>query len=200
MRAPDVDADRSPIIVTVSRLAELYKGHDVMMRAMPLVRARVAQARWIVIGDGPLRPFLAGLASAWGLGAAVEFTGRLPEGERDAWLNRAAVFAMPSRLPVGGGGEGFGIASLEAAARGVPAVAGSVGGAPDAVVDQQTGLLVDPVDHLEVADAVVRLLTDAQLARRMRREALVHAAHHRWETVGSRVKQLLSQLLEAGGA
>ena len=75
---------------------------------------------------------------------------------------------MPSRLPAGGfAGEGFGIVYLEAGAYGKPVVAGNVGGAVDAVLDGETGLLVDPTDALEVADAITRLLLDEQLATRL---------------------------------
>ena len=71
---------------------------------------------------------------------------------------------MPSRLPPDGGGEGFGIVYLEAAAHGLPVVAGNVAGARDAVADGETGLLVDPTDPLAVADAATSLLLDPETA------------------------------------
>ena len=119
-----------PTVVTVARLRDCYKGHDVLMRAMPLIRARVPDAQWIVIGDGPLRPELEREAAAPWPRRLRRFTGEVADAERDEWLDRAHVFAMPSRLRAGGGGgEGFGIVYLEAGAHGLPVVAGNVGGA-----------------------------------------------------------------------
>ena len=81
---------------------------------------------------------------------------------------RAQLLAMPSRLPAGGfAGEGFGIVYLEAGAYGKPVVAGNVGGALDAVRDGETGLLVDPLDPLAVAEAIATLLSDRELAGRL---------------------------------
>ena len=116
---------------------------------------------WTVVGEGSLRPRLEALAAQYGVEAQVRFLGDLSDEERDRWYRSAHVFVMPSRLPPEGGGEGFGIVYLEAAAHGLPVVAGNVAGARDAVVDGETGLLVDPTDHLEVAAAA-----DAPAARR----------------------------------
>src|SRR4051812_20368493 len=88
-------AARRPTIVTVARLRERYKGHDVMLRALPLIRARVPDVEWVVVGDGPLRPELEALAAAYGVTDVVRFAGIVPDAERDAWLERAHVFAMP---------------------------------------------------------------------------------------------------------
>ncbi len=78
---------------------------------------------------------------------AIRFLGSVSDEERNLWLRRAHLLAMPSRLPAGGfAGEGFGIAYLEAGAYGKPVVAGNVGGALDSVSDGESGLLVDPTD------------------------------------------------------
>jgi glycosyltransferase involved in cell wall biosynthesis len=99
---------------------------------------------------------------------------------------------MPSRLrPGGSGGEGFGIVYLEAGAHGLPCVGGNVAGALDAVVDGETGELVDPRDHLAVAEAVSGLLLDSERARRMGEAAARHAAELAWPAVGERVEQLM---------
>ena len=89
-----------------------------------------AGVRWVVIGDGPLRAELEDLTRAGGVADITVYAGAVPDAERDEWLDRASVFVMPSRPPEGGrGGEGFGIAYLEAATTSSPAVAGNVGGA-----------------------------------------------------------------------
>jgi phosphatidylinositol alpha-1,6-mannosyltransferase len=188
------DAPRRPVILTVARLEDRYKGTDTLIRALPLVRARVADAQLAVVGDGELRPWLERLACANRVRDAVHFAGDVPDSERDGWFARSAVFAMPSRLPAGGqGGEGFGIVYLEASARGVPVVAGNVGGAVDAVRHDVTGLLVDPQDHVAVADALARLLGDAALHRRMSEAAPEWARRFAWAQVAARVREILAR-------
>jgi phosphatidylinositol alpha-1,6-mannosyltransferase len=188
-----------PTLVTVSRLAAPYKGHDVLLRALPAVRAQVPDVRWVVIGDGPLRSELESGAQAARLGEGVRFLGAVSDAERDSWLARADVFAMPSRLPGGGlAGEGFGIAYMEAAAHGTPALAGNVGGAVDAVLDGETGLLVDPNDARAVAEALVRLLTDRELARRLGASAAARAQGYAWPVIAGRVEALLMELVQRG--
>jgi phosphatidylinositol alpha-1,6-mannosyltransferase len=183
-----------PTILTIARLGERYKGHDTLVRAMPLIRARVPDAQWIVVGDGPLRPQLEGLADAHGLNGHVRFVGQVTDAERDTWLDRAHVFAMPSRLRSGGsGGEGFGIAYLEAGAHGLPVVAGNVAGALDSVVNGKTGLLVDASDHVAVADAVSELLLDPEWASALGRAGAARARRFAWPTIAGRVEELLLQ-------
>jgi phosphatidylinositol alpha-1,6-mannosyltransferase len=115
--------------------------------------------------------------------------------ERDAWLERAHLFAMPSRVPGGGlGGEGFGIVYLEASWRGLPVVAGNVGGAVDAVVDGETGLLVDANDPVDVADAVTRLLVDQQLSHKLGEQGATRAREFAWPIITRRVEDLLLSL------
>ena len=118
----------------------------------------------------------------------MRFLGAVSDAERDTWLRRADLLAMPSRLPgAGRAGEGFGIVYLEAGAYGKPVVAGNVGGALDAVRDGETGLLVDPADAHAVAEAIARLLLDPDLARRLGaggRTARAQALPGRWSVRG----------------
>ncbi len=194
-----LEAER-PTVVTVARIEERYKGHDVMVRAFALVLAQVPDAQWVVIGDGSLRPGLEALARSYGIAGSVRFLGAVGDEQRNEWLRRAKLLAMPSRLPAGGfAGEGFGIAYLEAGAYGKPVVAGNVGGAPDAVLDGETGLLVDPLDPLAVAGAITRLLRDGELARRLGAAGRIRAQEHAWPRVAARVQQLLLELAAAGG-
>ncbi len=100
---------------------------------------------------------------------------------------------MPSRLERGGAGEGFGIVYTEAGARGLPVVAGNAGGALDAVLDGETGLLVDAVDPAAVAGALTALLSDRARARKMGRAGWEHARSLAWPNVVARVEAVLDE-------
>ncbi len=185
-----------PTILTIARLKDSYKGHDLLIRALPQVREKVPDVEWIVIGDGPLRASLEELAGAVGVADCVRFLGSVSDELRDRWLRRADVFAMPSRQPGEGlAGEGFGIVYLEAAAHGKPVVAGNVAGALDAVVDGQTGLLVDPTDPDAVAGAITRLLLDRELAQRLGAAGAQRARSFAWPAIAERVEAVLFEAL-----
>jgi phosphatidyl-myo-inositol dimannoside synthase len=189
-----------PTFVTVARIQERYKGHDVLVRALALLRAKLPTAQWVVIGDGSLRAGIEAMASAYGVADSCRFLGTVSDAERDAWLRRARLLAMPSRLPARGrAGEGFGIAYLEAAAYGKPVVAGNVGGALDAVVDGETGLLVDPGEPVAVAEAIGALLLDDGLAARLGAAGRERAERHSWPEICRRVEDSMRELLGSGG-
>lgn len=190
--------ERAPLIVSVARLEDRYKGFDVLVRALPLIRSRVPDATMTFVGDGPLRSSLEALARAGGCGEALRCAGAVSDAERDALLSAATVFAMPSRLPARSGGEGFGIVYLEAGAHGTPVVAGNVGGALDAVVDGQTGVLVDPEDHVALADAICGLLLDRERATRLGDGGREWAERFAWPLVVRKVEDVLIGVAERG--
>jgi phosphatidylinositol alpha-1,6-mannosyltransferase len=196
---PGVDAvvapERDPAsrrVLVIARLDDHYKGHDVLIRAVPLVRSRVPGVVVDIVGDGHLRSWLEGLVAQSGVADSVVFHGAVDDGTRDALLASARVFCLPSRLEAdGSGGEGFGIVFLEAAAYGVPVVAGAAGGTLDAVANGVTGLLVDPTDHVAVADALVRLLTDDELNERCGRAGRARVIEFSWAAQGRAAEALL---------
>jgi phosphatidyl-myo-inositol dimannoside synthase len=192
--AAEMRADR-PTIITVARLRERYKGHDVLIRALPIIRGAVPTVQWVVVGDGPERASYESEVRARGLDDSVTFVGVVDARERDAWLDRGHVFAMPSRLADDGGGEGFGIVYLEAGAHGLPVIAGDVAGARDAVIDGETGRLVDPTDHRKVAEAAIELLTNHDLSRQMGRAGQRNARDLAWPRIAIRVEQVLLELV-----
>jgi phosphatidyl-myo-inositol dimannoside synthase len=169
-----------------------------VLRALPAVRERVPEIAWVIVGDGPRRAALERLAAELGVADAVRFTGAVDAHERDRCLDRAHAFVMPSRVPDGGvGGEGFGIAFVEAGAHGLPVLAGDRGGAVDAVRDGQTGLLVDAADPRAVAGGIVRLLTEPGLAARLGAAGAARARELAWPRVAARVEDLLLELRAA---
>ena len=152
-----------PLVVSVARLLP-HKGIDTAIAAMARVRAHVPDALYLVVGDGPDRERLASLAAA--AGSSVRLLGRLDDDERDAAIAAADAFAMLSR-DAPPAVEGFGLVALEAAALGVPVVAGDSGGVRDALLDGAIGTLVSPLDHDAAATALIALLRDRDRARRL---------------------------------
>jgi phosphatidylinositol alpha-1,6-mannosyltransferase len=185
-------ADR-PTVVCVSRLVP-RKGQDVLVRALPEIRRRVSDAALLVVGGGPDMPRLQRLVAEHGVGADVVFTGTVPWQELPAHYAAGQVFAMPCRTRRAGlDVEGLGIVYLEASATGLPVVAGASGGAPDAVLEGQTGYVVDGRSVAAVADRVAGLLADPEAARLMGRlgRAWVETEWH-WDVQATRLRRALT--------
>lgn len=138
------------------------KGLDVLMEAFALVAAKRADAIMVLAGDGPLRQELERQAERLRISAQVRFTGYLPDAALDENLRTASMVVVPSRWR-----EGFGMVALEAALRGCPVVATRRGGLPEIVEDNVTGLLVDSEDPVGLAQAILRLTDDNELALRL---------------------------------
>ncbi len=186
---PELRRPGRPILVSVSRLEDHYKGHDVVLEAMPEIMRRVPHVMWEIVGDGRLRKALEERADQLQLGGVVRFLGALDDASRDTLLSSASVFVLPSRIPDDGlGGEGFGITYIEAASRGLPVVAAAEGGALDAVADGFSGLLVNPRDPSAVASAVSDLLCDEELRLAMAKEAVAWAQNFSWDEVTHRAR------------
>jgi phosphatidylinositol alpha-1,6-mannosyltransferase len=160
----------APVVASVSRLVP-RKGMDVLIEAANRLAPSYPDLVVAIGGDGRERHQLERLAADSLVDVRV--LGRVSDDDRAALLGAADVFVMACRNRWGGlEQEGFGIVFLEAAAFGVPQVAGDSGGAPEAVLDGVTGLVVDdPSDPGAVAEAIRTLLADPPLRRRMGRAA-----------------------------
>ncbi|MFG3548581.1 glycosyltransferase family 4 protein [Streptomyces sp. NPDC047725] len=181
-----------PVVVCVSRLVP-RKGQDTLIRAMPRILAAEPDAVLLIVGGGPYDKELRRLAHDTGVAASVRFTGSVPWAELPAHYGAGDVFAMPCRTRRGGlDVEGLGIVYLEASATGLPVVAGDSGGAPDAVLDGETGWVVRGGDADETADRVTTLLADPELRRRMgeRGRAWVEEKW-RWDLLAENLRTLL---------
>ena len=156
-----------PVVVCVSRLVP-RKGQDVLVRALPAIRRRVPGAALLLVGGGPYRGRLTRLAEQAGVAEHVVFTGSVPWADLPAHYAAGDVFAMPCRTHGRGlDVEALGIVFLEAAACGLPVVAGRSGGSPETVRAGETGTLVDGRDVQEVATAVADLLADPEQAAKL---------------------------------
>lgn len=145
------------VIFTLCRLAasERYKGYDLILEALPAIRALVPEVHYVIGGTGDDLPRLRALIRARGLEAHVTLAGFIPVEELPDYYRLCDVFAMPST------GEGFGIVFLEAMASGKPVLAGNRDGSTDALDDGRLGVLVNPLEANEIATALVRILQGA---------------------------------------
>lgn len=213
---PGVDADRfspavsgdpirerfglagRPVIVCVSRLVP-RKGQDTLIRAMSDVRRRVPGAVLLLAGDGPDRERLANLALEAQPGAVI-LAGQVSPEELPATYAAGDVFAMPCRSRFGGlEVEGLGIVFLEAAACGIPVVAGRSGGSDEAVADGETGELVEGTEPKAVALAIVRLFEDRRRAAAMGTAGRARVeSEFTWKPQGERLAGILSRAARLG--
>jgi phosphatidyl-myo-inositol dimannoside synthase len=156
-----------PVVVCVSRLVK-RKGQDTLLRAWPEVTKRVPDAALLIVGAGPQSAALHDLSERTGVTASVRFTGPVPQAELPAHYAAGDVFSMPCRTRRRGlDVEGLGIVYLEASAAGLPVVGGDSGGAPDAILEGETGYVVGGRDVGGLAERLVTLLNDPAGAKAM---------------------------------
>ncbi len=153
-------------IVTVGRL-EAYKGVDTGLRALARLRREGLDVQYAIVGGGKGREALRRLAQELGIADAVRFVGPVSDADLPAVYNAGSVYLGASRRADGKRVEGFGLALVEASASGLPVIAGRSGGLAEAVVEGETGLVVDPDDVDDVTAALRRVLTDDLFARRL---------------------------------
>lgn len=181
------------VIVSVGRLVH-RKGQDKLIEAMPDILKRFPNAVLLLVGQGPIKSMLEKLIRHYGLENNVIFTGRIQFDDLPNHIQLGEIFAMPCRdrffgLEV----EGLGIVYLEASACGIPVIVGKSGGAPDAVINNKTGLIVDGRNTSEIAEAVCKLLSDKELARKMGDEGRKWIVENwRWEIWSNKFNKLLN--------
>ena len=157
------------LVLMVGRLAQIHKGFDTAILALRDVLRAVPDTSLVIAGPGDPAP-LATLARTNGVAEHVLFAGPVPRFELNMLFSACDLFLLPSR-EIKGTAEGFGVVFLEAALAGKAVVGGRSGGVAEAVLDGETGLLVDGSVPGEVASAVVRLLSDPVLAGRLGQRA-----------------------------
>ncbi len=181
------------VIVSVGRLVH-RKGQDTLIEALPEILHEVPDAHILFVGEGPHKEYLVKRARALGVTAAITFIGRIQYAELPRYICVGDIFAMPSRSRLAGlEVEGLGIVYLEASACGLAVIGGLSGGAPDAVLQGETGIAVDGTSAKEVARAAVELLTNPARAQLMGAQGRNWIENEwRWEIWSERFKQLLT--------
>ncbi len=179
----------APLLVTVARLVP-HKGIDVALAAMAALSGTHPTLRYLVVGDGEDAARLAGRAQALGVADRVMFAGTLSDADIAEAYATATIYVGLSRIDAEINAEGFGIAFVEAAASGIPVVAGDSGGVRTAVRDGETGVIVDPLDVGAAAAAIDQLLRDPQRRRDIGRAGRRAAEEYfNWERVARDVRE-----------
>ena len=154
-----------PSIMAVGRLIE-KKGFTDLIRACEVVRKRGREFRCQIIGEGPLEEPLRAQIDNGGWPGQVEIAGPRPQSEVRARLAGATLFVLPCIAESSGAMDNLPTVIMEAMAAGLPVVSTQIGGIPEMVVENETGLLVSPNDPSALADAIEKLLVDPALAKK----------------------------------
>jgi glycosyltransferase involved in cell wall biosynthesis len=181
--APGGQRSASPLVVAVGRLVPV-KRFDALLRALAPLKAEHPDLEAVIIGEGYERPALEGLRDELGATDWIRLPGRVGDDELVDWYRRAWVVAGSSQR------EGWGMTLTEAAACGTPAVATNIAGHADAVVDGESGLLVDDVADLSAA--LGRVLGDEVLRSRLSKGALERARWFTWDATARRALEALA--------
>lgn len=155
------------IIVSVGRLVH-RKGQDFLIGALPEISKVIPDVHLLLVGEGPYRAELEKMAEKLSVRHLITFIGRVQYSELPEYICAGDIFAMPSRSRLAGlEVEGLGIVYLEASACGLPVIGGLSGGAPDAVLEGETGFSVDGKSSEAIAAAAIHLLSNPEYAEKL---------------------------------
>lgn len=189
----ELGLENQSVIISVGRLVH-RKGQDKLIVALPKIKAMVPNVHLVLVGIGPHQKYLEKLAQKLQISDCITFIGRINYAELPRYICLGDIFAMPSRSRFFGlEVEGLGIVYLEASACGLPVVGGMSGGAPDAVLAGETGVVVDGTNPDEIATACIELLNNPELCALMGsngREWIIE--NWRWEIWATRYAALLA--------
>lgn len=181
------------VLLTIGRLVK-RKNHEAVINALSFVRSRIPEVRYLIAGEGPYESDLKKLVRRKQLEGCVIFLGSYPQERLNRLYNTCDLFIMPN-TQVGSSVEGFGIVFLEANACRRPVIAGRSGGAIDAVVDGETGFLVDPNDEKQLGNTMLRLLSDSDLARTLGQKGFERVvSQFSWNSIVSRMQVIIEEM------
>lgn len=166
--------EEPPLFLSVGRLIE-KKGFTHLVEACRILGGEGVAARYLIIGEGPERDALLAQSRATGLEGQIELAGALPQEAVLAAMRRATAIVLPCVISASGDRDGLPTVLLEALAAGLPAISTTTTGIPEIIDHGRTGLLVPPADPPRLARAMREILTDPELAARLRREGRAKA-------------------------
>lgn len=182
-------------ILFVGRLVA-RKGLGYLLKALPAIQAQIP-VHLHVVGDGDQAAAWKALARELRISAQVTFHGAVSKEELERHYANADVFVLPAIIDERGDTEGLGVVLVEALSFMTPVVASSVGGIPDVIKDEQTGLLVPEKDPAALAAAVLRLLHDRELAQRLTEAGLAHAREYfDWQRITAELLRIYRDVID----
>jgi phosphatidyl-myo-inositol dimannoside synthase len=185
--------DNRSVVLTVGRLQQ-RKGHDMLIRALPAILARIPNVLYAIVGEGREQESLGQLARQCGVLPHVQFLGNLCDAELRHCYQQCDLFALPNR-EIDGDIEGFGMVLVEAQSCGKPVVAGRSGGTSETMCEGTTGELVACESPAPLAKTLARLLLDEQRREEMGRHARRWVVEQfDWEKLASRARDLFKSL------
>lgn len=178
-----------PTICTAARLVP-YKHIDDLIRAFALVKSSIHNAQLIIMGDGPQRQTLEILTTKLGVTASVQFSGGLNHQEVLTNMKRSHVFSLPSSV------EGFGLASIEAAACGLPYVSADIPATREITREAMGGYLYPVGDYQTLAEKIITLLTNDKIYETKKQESLKLAQSYDWRKIITETESVYFSTLE----
>lgn len=177
------------VLLTVGRLVK-RKGADMVLAALAAIKDKIPDLRYIIVGRGAEEKYLQDLIVRHSLESHVRLLTDVTEEEKAVWFWRSDAFIMPARN-IEGDFEGFGIVYLEAGAYGKPVIAGRSGGVRDAVRDGLNGVQVDEENPEAIAEAIMTLYNDRELAKRLGQQGRERSRDFAWSKQIVRIYTLL---------
>ena len=168
-----------------------YKGPDVLIRAMSEISKKVPDTKLVFVGRGRMKEELEKLCKNTGVERNVKFAGFVEESLKPLYYKAADVFVLPSMMIT----ESFGIVNLEAMACGVPIVASKIGGVPDVVKDGENGLLAPPKNSEALAEAIIYLLENEEVRRKMGKNGRKKVENYSWDEIANKTERLYELIL-----
>lgn len=181
------------VLLSIARLEE-YKGIDNILRAMTLVLRRIPDAVYLIGGCGMEEESLKNLAKELRLGDSAIFLGQVSTEDLPVYYGLCDVFILANRQTSEGVVDGFGMVFIEAGSFGKPVIGGNAGGVPEAILDGQTGILVNGEDVDGIAGAILRLLEKPELAKKLGENGRQRALEFGWDRVAVKFQKACLEL------
>jgi len=177
------------VLLSISRM-EPRKNHARVLKAVAELRSLGLPVVYVAASDGEEKPVLQQLANDLGIAEHVHFPGYIDDRERGLYFSAADIHVQPS-IQSGSMIEGYGIVFIEAAAAGLPSIAGDIGGQEEAVLDGETGFVVDGTDQKQLIYTIKNLAQSPGLRKQMGEAGRVWAGKNNWEQIAEQIELLL---------
>ena len=185
---------QNEFILFVGRLAE-KKGIEYMIKAMPIVLRQLPKSKLAIVGDGPEMGKLKNLVKELNIENSIIFVGKIRNEELPKFYATADVFVGPSIVTDKGDTEGLGVVFLEAIASGTCVIGSNVGGIPDIIKHNKTGILVEQKNPSQLAHSIVDLLKNKKLQQKLKKSAINHIkSTYSWNIVAGKFDKIYSRI------